>query len=476
MKKIISIILVFASAFIADAKIVLSSLITDNMVLQQNSEVALWGKCDPKSKVMVTPSWDGRTVKTVSDETGNWKVYVKTPAAGGPYNITFTDGEKIVVDNVLIGEVWLCMGQSNMVMPMKGFTRQPVEDAMEHIVGAKVSCPIRICPIKRTTLLKESDECKASWKTHTPDVVAETSATAYFFAKKLQETLDVPVGIITSCWGGSLIQAWMSKETLASGFSSEVDLSFLERDEKPERPHQAPTMLYNGMLAPLKNYGIKGVIWFQGCSNRGQADLYSRLQPEFVKMLRRMWNNEELPFYYAQITAYKYSGSENFEAALIREAQAENSKIIPHSGMIVTMDCGDETVIHPSKKKPVGDRFAYLALQKTYNMTGFDAVSPMYESHTIEGDAVHVKFTEPLWGGVGYIGKDLAGFELAGEDRKFYPATASCGKDRHIIVVKSDSVPVPVAVRYAFHNYAPVSVYNTYGIPASPFRTDNWEE
>ena len=476
MKRIIAIILVFASALVADAKIVLPNLIADNMVLQQNSEVALWGKCDPKSKVVVTTSWDGCTVKAEADKKGNWKVYIKTPSAGGPYSITFSDGEEIVVDNVLIGEVWLCMGQSNMVMPMRGFTRQPVENAIEYIVGAKPSCPIRICPVKRATLLEESDVCKASWKTHNPDAVAEASATAYFFAKKLQETLDVPVGIITSSWGGSLIQAWMSKEVLASGFASEVDLSFLERGVKPENPHQAPTLLYNGMLAPLKNYGIKGVIWFQGCSNRGQADLYSRLQPEFVKMLRQMWNNDELPFYYAQITAYKYSGSEKTEAALIREAQAANSKTIPHSGMVVTMDCGDEFVIHPPKKKPVGDRFAYLALQKTYGMTGFDAVSPMYESHSIEGNTVYVKFTEPLLGGVGHFGKEHAGFEIAGEDRKFYPAKASCGKDRHTIVVQSDSVPSPVAVRYAFHNYAPVSVFNTYGIPASPFRTDNWEE
>jgi sialate O-acetylesterase len=360
---------------------------------------------------------------------------------------------------------------------MKGFTSQPVEGAMEYIVGAKPSCPIRICNVKRATKLQASSVCKASWQTHTPDAVAGASATAYFFAKKLQETLDVPVGVIVSSWGGSTIQAWMSKEVLASYFPNEVDLSFLERNEKPDEAHKAPTMLYNGMLAPLKNYGIKGVIWYQGCANKGEAELYSRLQPEFVKMLRRMWCNNELPFYYAQIAGFQYTGSQNLEAALIREAQLENSKIIPFSGMIVSMDCSDETCIHPGKKKPIGDRFAYLALQKTYGMSGFDAVSPLYESHEIKGNVVYVKFTKTMWGGVGHKGKSLVGFELAGEDHKFYPAEAcNHSKDSHVIEVKSDMVPVPVAVRYAFRNYAPVSIYNTFGIPASPFRTDDWDE
>ena len=477
MKKLFAIILILASAYTVDARIVLSGLIADNMVLQQNSEVALWGTCEPRAEVAVTPSWNGSTVTVKSDQNGEWKVYVKTPRAGGPYSITFSDGEEIVINNVLIGEVWLCMGQSNMVMPMKGFTAQPVEGAMEYIVGAKPSCPIRICNVKRATRLEVSSTCKAAWQTNTPDAVAGASATAYFFAKKLQETLDVPVGIIVSAWGGSTIQAWMSKEVLASGFPTEVDLSFLGKKEKPENPHQAPTMLYNGMLAPLKNYGIKGVIWYQGCSNRGEAELYSRLHPEFVKMLRRMWCNNELPFYYAQITGFKYSGSQNIEAALIREAQLENSKIIPYSGMIVSMDCGDEVCIHPGRKKPVGDRFAYLALQKTYGMSGFDPVAPLYESHEIKGNVVYVKFTKTMWGGVGHRGYNLEGFELAGEDRKFYPAEAyNNSKDSHIIEVKSDMVPNPVAVRYAFRNYSPVSIYNTFGIPASPFRTDNWDE
>lgn len=475
MKKFIAFIIVLASAVYADARVVLSGLISDNMVLQQKSEVALWGKAEPGTEVGVTTSWDGKTVVTVSDKDGNWKVYVKTPEAGGPYRIVFDDGEKVYVDNVLTGEVWLCSGQSNMVMPMKGFRSQPVEGAMEYIVGAKPSCPIRICNVKRATLFEEAASCRAVWSEHTSAAVSEASATAYFFARRLQETLDVPVGVIITAWGGSKIEAWMSRAVLEGKFASDLDLSFLDTKVKPQNPHQAPTMLYNGMLAPLKNYGIKGVIWYQGCSNRGAAELYSRLHPEFVKMLRRMWCNNELPFYYVQIASFKYDGADKIEGALIREAQMKNLKEIPHSGMVVTMDCGDEGCIHPAKKKTVGDRLAYLALEKTYGLAGFESSAPLYVSHEIKGNTAFVKFSAEDWG-IGPKGHELEGFELAGEDRKFYKARAKVGKARDIVEVVSDSVAVPVAVRYAFRNCSPVSVYNTYGIPASPFRTDDWEE
>ena len=475
MKKMFLSAFILLISAICDARVKLPDLISNNMVLQQESEVALWGKCEPKSKVKVTVSWDGSTTSTMADAEGNWKVYVKTPSAGGPYSINFNDGEDTVVENVLIGEVWLCLGQSNMAMTMRGYKSQPVEDAMKYIADAKPSCPIRICKIKRSTGFTEAETCEASWRTHTPEVVSQASATAYFFALKLQETLNVPIGVIVSAWGGSKIEAWMSRETLEAGFASDVDLSFIDAGQQPEKPQHAPTMLYNGMLGPVKNYQIKGFTWYQGCSNRNNPELYSRLQPEFVKMLRKLWSNDELPFYYVQIAPYEYKGRDKIDAALLREAQAENSKTIPHSGMVVSMDCGDDGCIHPAKKKPIGDRLAYLALQKTYGMSCIDAEPPMYESHEIKGDAVHVKFTETLYGGVGPRGRNLVGFEVAGEDRKFYPAEARCDKDNHVVVVKSDSVSAPVAVRYGFRNCSPVSVYNNFGIPASPFRTDNWK-
>jgi sialate O-acetylesterase len=234
-------------------------------------------------------------------------------------------------------------------------------------------------------------------------------------------------------------------------------------------------MLYNGMLAPLKNYAIKGVIWYQGESNRGEHELFERLNPEFIAMLRRMWCNNELPFYYVQIASFKYGGSDKFEGALIREAQAKIQKDIPYTGMAVAMDCGNEGCIHPAKKKPVADRLAYLALEKTYGKGGFDASAPLYVSHEIKGNKVLVTFSAETLG-VGPKGENLEGFEVAGEDRKFYPAAAKVGRTCNVIEVVSDSVAAPVAVRYGFRNYCNVSVYNTFGIPASPFRTDDWAE
>jgi len=474
MKRILLFFVFILSVSVSEATVVLPGLITDNMVLQQNSKVALWGKTEPKTRVEVVTSWDEKKVTAVSDKEGNWKVFVQTPSAGGPYRITFDDGDMTSVENVLIGEVWLCAGQSNMNMPMTGSKSQPVEGSMEYIVGAKPSRPIRICWVKRAIGFQEASSCKAEWQEHTNEAVAKASAVGYFFANKLQETLDVPVGIIIASWGGSTIEAWMSRELLESKFSSEVDLSVLDSGVKPKKPQQTPAMLYNGMLGPLKNFGIKGVVWYQGCSNVGAAELYSRLQPEFVKMLRKMWNNNELPYYYVQIAPYRYKGADKIDAALLREAQMKNLSDIPFSGMVVSMDCGDELCIHPARKKPLGDRLAYLALEKTYGLRGFDSTPPIYLSHEIEGSKVYVKFDEGRLG-VGPKGPWLEGFEVAGEDRKFYPARARAGKGA-VVEVLCDSVQAPVAVRYAFKNCSPISIYNTFGIPASPFRTDDWTE
>lgn len=467
-------IITFAASVTMSAKVVLPSLLADNMVLQQNSDITLWGRAEANSNVLITPSWCEAAINVVADQDGEWTAHVDTPAAGGPYSILFDDGEPVTINNIMIGEVWLCSGQSNMVMPMKGYRTQPVEGAMDYIVSAKPTCPIRICTITRKAELEEKTECESHWAEHTPDGVAGASAVAYFFARKIQETLDVPVGVIISAWGSSMIEAWMSKSALEP-FSSEVDLSFLESGILPGKPVHSPTLLYNGMLAPLKNYKVKGFLWYQGCNNRNNAELYSRLQPAFVGMLREMWHDETLPFYYVQLASYKFTGKDKSEGALVREAQAKNLSEIAHSGMVVGMDCGDEGCIHPARKKPIGDRLAYLALQKTYGMTGFDAISPMYESHRVENSKVYVKFTDSEMG-VGPQGRNLKGFELAGEDKVFHPAQARTTKDCNVIVISSEHVADPVAVRYAFRNHSEVSVYNAFGIPASPFRTDDWQE
>lgn len=461
-------------ALLLQAKVVLPDLISDNMVLQRESKVTLWGEANPETKIIVTTSWNGKTTTVKSDRNGEWRAEVETPSAGGPYSITFDDGEVTSVENVLIGEVWLCSGQSNMVMTMNGFKGQPVEGATEYIVSAKPSTPIRICNIKRQPVNKAVESCEGVWMEHTPENVANNSATAYFFAKRLQDILDVPIGVIVSAWGGSIIESWMPRN-LMEKYAAEIDLTVLDQEGIPETPNKKPCYLYNGMLHPLQNYDIKGVIWYQGCTNRGSHERYAKIQPEFVAMLRDLFDAPELPFYYVQIAPFKYDGADQMSAALIREAQADGLRTIPNCGMVVSMDCGDEFCIHPAKKKPIGDRLAYLALEKTYGLKGIESSAPIYESMEIKGDKAIVKFKVGDKG-IGPKGHKLEGFEIAGEDRIFYKAEAHTGVSGDVVEVSSPNVSNPVAVRYAFRNCSPISVYNTYGIPASPFRTDNWED
>jgi len=474
MKNITSIIALMISVITMQAKVTLPDIISNHMVLQQKSEVAVWGKALPKSKVTVKASWNDDKKTTVScDKQGNWKAFLKTPSAGGPYTLTFDDGEgEVVINDVLIGEVWLCTGQSNMVMPMKGFKSQEVAGATEYIVKAKPSTPIRMCVIQRTPSNTELEYSKGKWRNHTPVNVSKTSAVAYFFAKQIQEYLDVPVGIIITAWGGSTIESWMSKDVLKK-YSSELDLSILDREEKPEHPNKYPCYLYNGMLKPFSNYGIKGAIWYQGCSNIGRAEQYKRLQPDFVKMLRDMFGKEDLPFYYVQIAPFAYKGADNIDAALLREAQADGLNTIPNCGMVVSMDCGDN-VIHPAQKKPIGDRLAYLAMAGTYGLKGIDVKAPTYKSMEIKDGKAYIEFNVGDMG-IGPKGDELSGFEIAGEDKVFHKASAKTGKKPNIVVVSSKKVSNPVAVRYGFRNVAPASVFNNFGIPAAPFRTDNWE-
>mgnify|MGYP001630999719 FL=1 len=227
-------LLAICSVVSAPAKVVLSSLFTDNMVLQQQTDVQIWGMASPKKTVSIRPSWDQKLYTVRADDAGMWRTSLRTPVAGGPYSISLSDGEELMLRDVLIGEVWLCAGQSNMEMPLMGKANQPIADAVDMIVRAKPSRPIRICTIGQAGARKPQKDCRAQWLKNTPEVVSEASATAYFFADYLQKVLDVPVGIIVSSWGGTAIQAWMSREVLAP-FKA-FDLRFLDDTTSIERP------------------------------------------------------------------------------------------------------------------------------------------------------------------------------------------------------------------------------------------------
>ena len=468
---------IFGLVSMLDAKVDLPPIFADNMVLQQQTDAAVWGKAKPNAKVVITTTWSKAKTVATSDKNGKWFARVATPVAGGPYEITFNDGEKLTLKNVLIGEVWICSGQSNMFQQMKGYVGQPTAGAVDLILEAKPSTPIRSCNVKKTASIKPEDECECTWYVNDPVGVSEASAAAYFFAKRIYDVLGVPVGIINASWGGTPIRSWMSHEVLEAEFASEIDLSHYKKGELSKRsPQSCGGALYNGMLKSLIPFTAKGFLWYQGCADRNKPELYTRLQPAFVQMLRKDWQNDKMPFYFTQIAPYRYEDPMGRNGAFMMWAQAQTLKTIPYSGMATTHDAGELACIHPANKKAVGDRLAYLALANDYGVKGIEAKAPMPKNIKFENGAAYVDF-ECGEMGISPINKELSGcFELAGADKVFYPAVAIIQKDRRSIKVTSSYVSAPVAVRYGMRNWSEALLFNNFGIPASPFRSDNWEK
>lgn len=477
MKRLLTLIALLAVTVLNSyAKVELAPLFADNMVLQRDSEAAIWGKAEPGARVVITSTWaKGKTVVHADDQ-GRWNVMLATPSAGGPHELTFNDGDRLTLKNILIGEVWICAGQSNMEMTMRGFMGQPVEGAAELILTAKPSVPIRSCNLSRIKSLELEEECDARWFEHTSEGVAEASATAYFFAKRLCDVLGVPVGIINVSWGGSPIEAWMNPELLRREFAEEFSFAHLDSMTWPEEnPWKAPGVLYNGMLHSVAPYTAKGFLWYQGCDNISRYEQYKRLQPAFVKMLRQEWGNDRMPFYFTQIAPYGYFNPDAPDAGYMMWAQAQTLEMIPYSGMAATHDVGEENCIHPADKKSVGDRLAFLALVNDYGYEGIDAATPIPIDFKFEEGQAIVTF-EAGYMGLSPLSKDVDGFELAGEDGIFYPAKGIVlwNNPKKVLVYKCPQVRKPVAVRYGMKNWSEATVFNCFGVPISPFRSDNY--
>ncbi|MBR5043110.1 MAG: endonuclease/exonuclease/phosphatase family protein [Bacteroidales bacterium] len=472
-KALLSVLAACICSFTLTAKVTLPSVIGDNMVLQQQSEVAIWGWTDSSKKVSVQTSWSKGKQWAEPDSEGKWLLRIKTPAAGGPYEITISDGEKIKLKNIMLGEVWFCSGQSNMEMPMRGFRNQPVEGAGEIIMSAKSSTPIRMITTKHTAAPEPVRDIEGRWAENTPEAVASTSAVAYLFALRLQQKLDVPVGIIVSEWGASTIEAWMDKATLDDKFAGEFDNCFLGESKQPKLKQQVPAALFNGQVCPLVPYTFKGMLWYQGESNQDRPNQYVRLQKEYVAMMRELFRNPEAPFYYVQIAPYNYSNPDGFTYGYFCESQQKSLDVIPHSGMATTIDLGEYGSIHPGKKKEVALRLANLALVNDYGFKGITPTSPAYESAKFENGSATINMKVDGQG-LAPWGQNIAGFELAGSDRVFHPATGRI-KDNKTLVVTSPEVPEPVAVRYGFRNWKPGNLYNAWNVPAGPFRSDDWD-
>lgn len=468
MRSIIFLILALINS-LCFAKVKIPSIIGNHMVLKRESNVCLWGWAEPNKKIGITTSWNGESYIVNSDERGEWSVYVRTSKAGGPYNIIIDDGEQLKLDDIYLGEVWLCSGQSNMAMQLKGGKGQNINGSLKTISEANPQIPIRMFTVSRNASRKELEDCGGQWQLNESVIAANFSAVAYYYAIQLYKSLNIPIGLVNSSWGGTPIQAWMPKSAF-SYFKSE-SLKHLT-DEKIElnRPQGAAAMLYNGMINPIKKYSFSGVLWYQGEANIENASMYESMFKVFVKEWRESLANAELPFYYAQIAPYKYENSESVGSALLREAQENCERIIPNVGMAVLLDIGDENRIHPANKEEVGQRLAYLSLRHTYNYIGIESDSPRYLSKEISGDKIVLSF-DRIGMGITSFGKPLNNFEISGDDGKYYHAKAKI-IDGEKIQVWSNEVKSPVNVRYAFKNYAKGDLFGVNGIPVSSFRTD----
>jgi sialate O-acetylesterase len=468
----LTILLLFIHLVFVSAEIKLPAIFSNNMLMQQKTNANIWGKASVNSTVTLTASWTKKKFTTTANEKGDWKLSFQTPGAGGPYALTVSDGKVITISNVLMGELWLCSGQSNMEMPMKGFKNQPVEGANMDILKSRNSS-IRLFTVKRNSTIEPQSDVIGQWEEATPATVKEFSATGYYFGRLLQQTLNVPVGLLLSAWGGSCVEAWMNEDMLRAFPSVKIPKTEADIKEK----NRTPTTLYQAMIQPLVGLTMKGIIWYQGESNYDRAASYVDMFSTMVAGWRKNWaQTDTIPFYYCQIAPYEYAlitekEKDVINSAYLREAQMKAELMIPKSGMAVLLDGGYRAGIHPPKKQIPGERLALLALTKTYGIQGVASESPLYKGIEIHGDTVQVSFERcPMWITANNFESKL--FKVAGDDKVFHPAKTWIVRSK--IYIKSEEVKKPVAVRYAFENFVEGDLYSTEGLPVSSFRSDSW--
>ena len=466
--KILFLSIFLLSCFIVQSQIKVASVLGDNMVLQRNAEIKIWGKAKAGEKLTVKADWTAGLVITTCNEKGDWMVKLKTKDAGGPYTITIASPkEKVALKNIFLGEVWLCSGQSNMEMPMAGFGDSPINGSNDFMLDAD-NDNIRLYRVAKAVSAVPVDTCTGKWSISNAETASGFSAVGYLYARLLQQRLKIPVGVICSSWGGSAIEAWMSHETILP-FTE----AYKRTTQEKSAIHQRASNLYNGMISPLINYAIKGAIWYQGESNIGNYKEYAALQAGMVANWRKDFGVGEFPFYFVQIAPYWYNNSKAINSALQRDEQLKSVSLIPNSGMACTIDIGEEKNIHPAEKSTVAKRLALYAFSETYGIKGIQYKSPACTSLVVK-DTLAVLSFDNVALGLSSFGKEVNCFEVAGADSLFYPAKLVIKAKQ--ANVWSPKVKVPVAVRYAFCNY-PVTggyLYNTAGLPVPSFRTDNW--
>lgn len=462
------------SCNLAQAKIELPEIIGDNMVLQQQTNAHLWGKATPKATVTINVSWSGEKFTTRADKEGHWLVSVPTPAASKDEQtiVIEENGEQTVISRVLIGEVWFASGQSNMEMPLNGFWNCPVEGSNEVIATASENRYVRIAPIPQNGQTKPVEEVKGKWEVPSPATAPRMSATSYFFATMLQRALDIPVGVIACAWGGSRVEGWLP-ESIVSKYE---DVNVKQEQEKGWNGqwwhYHTPCIMYNGMLHPLRHYTVRGFLWYQGESNVGKHDTY----PQRLKTMVDLWRSEfggtaaDMPFYEVEIAPW--GGNDDWSGPRFRECQHEAARIIENAGCICINDLVypyERWQIHPAQKREVGNRLAYMALNRTYGFKSIACDSPEFDHMQVKDGEIEVFFRYADDGLSPW--QDIEGFEIAGDDDQYKPAKARLNESNKSIVVSSPEVPQPKNVRYCYRAFQIGNLKNHRGLPAVPFRT-----
>ena len=452
------------------AEVKVPSIFSNHMVLQRDKPIAVWGWDAAGTEVTVTLGEAKATAKT--DDKGNWKVSLPAQKANAKaQTLTVKGTSEKTYSDVVIGEVWLCSGQSNMEWPVKISANPQQEIANgDHPLIRHIKIP------NRPSAKPEIDTASSGWQVASPKTVGDFTAVGYYFAVNLRKDkslADVPVGLIGSNWGGTRIEPWTTPE----GFKSVPALkdiadnlaSFPSKDAKGNINHQTPLALYNAMIAPLVPYGIRGALWYQGESNNGEGMLYAEKMKALINGWRKLWNDETMPFNFVQIAPYRYNST---GLPFLWEAQLAASKI-PGVGMALTMDISDIKDIHPKNKQEVGRRLALIALTRTYGVEGLVHGGPVYKSMRTEGGKARISFDGVAGGLKSRDGKELNHFTVAGADKKFVPAKAVI--EGNEVVVSADGVSEITAVRFGWHELAEPNLANKEGLPAYPFRTDSWK-
>lgn len=461
MKRSIVILSIFVTALLIKAEVRLPAILGSHMVMQQNSETKLWGWCSPGEAIKVTVDWDTTVYKTTGTGYAKWSITLKTPKAGGPYSIVINGSNKIVLDDVLIGEVWLCSGQSNMEWSGTQNLKQSLDEAPN-----ATNTSIRFFYITKSTAAYPQDNCEGSWKVCSPAEMKKFSAVGYFFGKKLQQELKVPVGLINSNWGGTPAEVWTPSDAVLNNTTLKAAADKI--NPTPWWPKESGA-LYNAMIYPITQHTIAGAIWYQGESNTKTYASYQQLFTTMIGEWRKSWK-KDFPFYYVQIAPYTYD-NKNI-GALLREAQTK-SMSYPNTGMVVVSDLvADVKNIHPTNKIDVAGRLANYALAETYGTYKGSYKSPTYQTMSINKNVVHIGFANAEKGLVSRNGAPTE-FYIAGEDRVFYPATVKIQGSSVSLWAKE--VKTPVAVRFGFSNTAIPNLFSTEGLPVNIFRTDNWD-